>query len=149
MLTQVVIGLFIAIWFLPCGIVAGIGAVLSATARHSGTAFSPATIILIVIAGILFLPAFCVATYLATCWKFSLLLAVDRRLTYRDAMKISRTMVRKHWWEVFGTVFVIGLISTAGIFACCVGILFTAPLAIAAITYLYEDIFGAATAPGA
>jgi hypothetical protein len=35
------------------------------------------------------------------------------------------------------------LITVSGLIACCIGILATAPIGIAAILYAYEDIFGA------
>jgi NhaP-type Na+/H+ or K+/H+ antiporter len=69
-------------------------------------------------------------------------------MSFWEAMKLSRAMVRKHWWAIFGTLIVFGLVASAGVLACCVGTLFTGPLAFGAIVYLYEDIFRAAPAQG-
>ena len=52
-------------------------------------------------------------------------------------------MVGKHWWQVFGLTILVGLVSFAGIFGCCIGVLFTAPIGVAALMIAYETIFGA------
>ncbi len=79
--------------------------------------------------------------YLATCWKFTLPLIVDRQMDFWTAMKTSFKMVNKHWWQVFGLILLIGLLNIAGVLACCVGVLFTAPIGFAALMYAYETIF--------
>ena len=54
----------------------------------------------------------------------------------------SRKMVNKHWWQIFGLVILISLLNVAGLCACCVGLLFTIPIGIAALMIAYETIFG-------
>jgi uncharacterized membrane protein len=81
------------------------------------------------------------ATYLAVCWKFTLPLIIDKQLDFWTAMGTSRKMVKKHWWHVFGLVILISLLNIAGICACCVGVLFTIPIGIAALMFAYETIF--------
>jgi uncharacterized membrane protein len=81
------------------------------------------------------------ATYLAVCWKFTLPLIVDKRLDFWTAMGTSRNMVKKHWWNVFGLIILISLLNLAGVFLCCVGLLFTIPIGFAALMFAYETIF--------
>lgn len=86
-------------------------------------------------------------TYLSVNWLFALPLIIDRELDFGTAMKASWKMVHKHWWHVFGLVVVTGLLNVAGFFACCVGLLFTAPVGIAALMFAYETIFSEEQAP--
>lgn len=79
--------------------------------------------------------------YLQTCWAFTLPLIIDKEMDFWTAMGTSRKMVRKHWWHIFGLTILIGLLNLAGMLACCVGALFTAPLGIAAQMHAYETIF--------
>jgi hypothetical protein len=81
-------------------------------------------------------------TYLALNWQFALPLIIDRQMHFWDAMKMSWKKVHFHWWHVFGFVVIIGLINLGGLLVCCVGLIFTAPLTVAATMYAYETIFG-------
>ena len=84
--------------------------------------------------------------YLKVVWLFTLVLVVDKGLDFWPAMELSRQVVHKHWWAVFAFLLVDWLLWVVGYGACCVGVFVTAPLAIAAFLYAYEDIFGL-TAP--
>jgi hypothetical protein len=87
------------------------------------------------------------ATYLAVCWKFTLPLIVDRQLDFWTAMGTSRRQVRKHWWLVFGLTILISLLNLLGLCLCCVGVLFTFPVGIAALMFAYETIFSEGQTP--
>jgi uncharacterized membrane protein len=80
-------------------------------------------------------------TYLTVSWMFTLPLIADRAMKFWPAMKTSFKMVNRHWWQVFGLFVLASLISIAGLLGCCIGILFTAPIGIAATMYAYETIF--------
>lgn len=82
------------------------------------------------------------AVYLTVSWQFTLPLIIDKQMDFWDAMKMSFKKVHKHWFHVFGFTVVAGLINLAGVCVCCIGLLFTAPIAIAATMYVYETIFG-------
>jgi hypothetical protein len=88
--------------------------------------------------------AFCIipGLYLNVAWVFAMPLIVDRKMGFWDAMELSRKMVSKHWFIVFALLLVNGLLAMAGLIACCIGIFVTAPIAVAALLYAYEDIFG-------
>ena len=70
--------------------------------------------------------------FLQVAWLFAIALVIDRRMNFWDAMELSRKMVCKHWFIVFAFLIVYGLVVVAGLIACCIGILFTAPIGIAA-----------------
>ncbi len=82
-------------------------------------------------------------TFLAISFFFTLPLIIDKQMDFATAMKTSWKMVMKHWWHVFGLTVLSGLLSLLGAFACCVGLLFTVPIGIAALMFGYETIFGA------
>jgi uncharacterized membrane protein len=84
--------------------------------------------------------------YLTTCWAFTLPLIIDKDMDFWTAMKTSYKMVKKHWWQVFALILLVGLINVAGVCLCCVGIIFTAPIAFATLMIGYENIFSASQA---
>ena len=53
---------------------------------------------------------------------------VDQRLGFADSFKWCLDRVKPHLWGMFGLVFLAGIVSGLGFIACCVGILFTAPV---------------------
>ena len=83
------------------------------------------------------------ATFLSVSWKFTLPLIIDRQLDFGAAMKASWKKVNQHWWQVFGLVVLIDLLNLAGLCLCCVGLIVTVPIGLAALMYAYETIFGA------
>jgi hypothetical protein len=86
-------------------------------------------------------------TYLSVNWLFTQSLIIDKQMGFRTAMKTSWKMVHKHWWHVFGLVVITGLLNVAGICLCCVGVLFTFPIGIAALMFAYETIFAEGQTP--
>lgn len=86
---------------------------------------------------------FCIApgVYLAVSWVFALPLVIDKRMDFWPAMELSRKVVTKHWWLMFGFLIVVGLMVIAGLLACIIGIVVTLAISHAAIMYAYEDIF--------
>lgn len=82
--------------------------------------------------------------YLSVCYlPFVGLLILDKQLDFWPAMELSRKVVTKHWWKVFGLVLLSCVVALAGVLVCGVGFFVTLPLAQAATVYAYEDIFGA------
>ncbi len=80
--------------------------------------------------------------YLAVGYTFALPLVIDKKLDFWAAMEVSRRLVHKRWWAIFGLLIVLFLINMVGILACLVGWIVTAPISIAAVMYAYEDLFG-------
>lgn len=83
-----------------------------------------------------------VAISLSVLWMFTLPLVIDKRLGFWEAMELSRKVAMKRFFPLLGLIFISAFIAGMGVIVCCVGILITIPIAIAAITYAYEDIFG-------
>jgi hypothetical protein len=79
--------------------------------------------------------------YLAVAWTFSVVLTIDRRLPFWDAMELSRKVVSRHWFTILGLVLLNALVGISGLLACCIGVFVTAPLALVSLMYAYEDIF--------
>jgi uncharacterized membrane protein len=90
------------------------------------------------IAGLVMLPLFC---YLFTCWIFTYLLMMDRKYTFWTAMNVSRRVVNKCWWGMFGLLIVTFLLQIVGALALCCGIFVTMTFLYSATTAAYEDIF--------
>ncbi len=84
------------------------------------------------------------AIYLAVSWLFAPLLIVDKGLDFWPAMELSRKVAGKHFFSVFGVLFLGGLIMLAGLIALCLGIFVTAPIFFAMVAIAYDDLFGRA-----
>ena len=82
--------------------------------------------------------------YLLVAWMFALPLAVDKQLDFWSAMELSRKVVTKHWFKLFGMTLFMILLMFAGAVALWVGILVAAPITFLMVIYAYEDIFGSA-----
>jgi hypothetical protein len=82
------------------------------------------------------------AMYFSVNWQFTLPLIIDKDMGFWTAIKVSWKMVHKHWFHLFGLLVLVGLLNIAGGCACCVGLLVTVPVGLAAMMYAYEDIFG-------
>jgi uncharacterized membrane protein len=133
-LGNLVVGLIACATALPGGAMIGAGAYLV-----SKEIAIPGAIALIAVGVIaMIIPLI----YLTVCWAFTLPLIMDKRLEFWSAMKLSRQVVRKHWWLMFAFTLVVGLLSGLGVFACLVGLFFTIPLGTAALCYAYETLFG-------
>jgi uncharacterized membrane protein len=85
--------------------------------------------------------------YLGVSWIFTLPLVIDKKMDFWPAMELSRKVVGKHWWGIFGFLLLSFLVVLLGVIACCVGVIVTAAVAEAALMYAYEDIFESRTAP--
>ena len=81
------------------------------------------------------------AIFFAVNWIFALPLVADRQMGAGAALKTSWKQVLRHWWQIFGLVVLVGLLNVAGLLLCCVGLLFTIPLGMAATMVAYEVIF--------
>jgi uncharacterized membrane protein len=138
-LGQLVAGLLAGLCMIPA-VIAGVITILPSVMHHR-----PPGVPQIVIVGLVALVCMIPMIFLQVNWKFTLPLIIDRQMNFWPAMQASWKMVGKHWWQVFGLLVIVGLINVAGVLVCCVGVLFTMPIGIAATMYAYETIFSAAT----
>jgi Membrane domain of glycerophosphoryl diester phosphodiesterase len=95
-------GLLAMVCVLP-GLMVFIGAAASAKGNEPPVG-------LLVVGGILSFIGVLGAIYLTIAWVFALPLVADKLIPFWPAMKLSRRIVSMHWWQVFGVVFLSGLI---------------------------------------
>lgn len=73
---------------------------------------------------------------------FAIPLIVDRNMGVFDAISASIEATKSQWWMFAIFVFVLGLLSFVGVFACVFGLLVTAPFYFTTPAIAYRDIFG-------
>lgn len=87
--------------------------------------------------------------YLIVAWLFfTALLILDKRLDFWAAMEVSRKVVTRHWWTLFGFLLVQVLLTILGTLCCIIGLFLVLPVITAASVYAYEDIFNPGAVPG-
>jgi len=134
LVTSVLSGLCLA----PALTVLGIG-MMPAVVQHREPSVGVA-----VAFGVLLLLGMIPMVFLSTNWVFTLPLIIDRQLDFWTAMKTSWRQVSRHWWSVFALLLLGGLVYLAGLLACGVGVLFTAPIVVGAMVLAYETLFRSA-----
>jgi uncharacterized membrane protein len=78
---------------------------------------------------------------------FTIAFASDHDLSAIEALKASFTTVRANIGSVLVSWLVQGLVVTAGMLACGIGVIVAAPVALLIQTYTYRRLSGGATAP--
>lgn len=66
--------------------------------------------------------------YLTIAYVFTLPLIVDKEMDVWDAMELSRKSVTKHWFKVFGLMFLLSVIFGVGALAFGIGLIWAVPL---------------------
>jgi hypothetical protein len=135
-LQGLVVTLLTLVVMAPGGVLLWVGALMSDGYSSSREAMGFA---LMALGGLLMLPA---VIYVSVIWVFSLPLIIDKRMDFWPAMELSRKVAQQQFFSVFGLLFLCGLIVFAGLIALCLGIFVAAPVAVAAVTVAYEDLFG-------
>jgi uncharacterized membrane protein len=69
------------------------------------------------------------------------LLIIDREMTAMEAVKASYEALKPHGWMMCLLMIVLGLVSSLGFCACCVGILVTLPITIIGQALIYNNFF--------
>lgn len=83
---------------------------------------------------------------IGTVTLFSMPLIADDRAGAIEALMISWNTVKTNFWTYLLAYFIFQLISSAGMFACCIGILFSVPLSMGCIVACYRSVFPAQSA---
>ncbi len=82
--------------------------------------------------------------YLSIAYVFTLPLIADKGMDVWEAMEFSRKTVTKHWFKVFGLLFLLGLIFLAGVMTFGIGLIWAVPLLFLTLYgLLYRSIFDA------
>jgi hypothetical protein len=80
--------------------------------------------------------------YLSVGLGFVFPLILDRRIGWQEAMRTAISTVHRQWFAVAGLVLIYTLLAIAGLFVCCVGMIFTMPLGYAVWAEGYRGLFG-------
>jgi hypothetical protein len=80
--------------------------------------------------------------YLFVGWTFAIPFIIFAKMEFWDAMEISRRLVTKKWWNIFGFLLLLLLINIAGAIVFFIGLLFTVPITYCALYAAFEDIVG-------
>jgi len=79
--------------------------------------------------------------YLAVAWVFTLPLVIDKKLDFWAAMELSRKVITRNWWQMFGLLIVCFLVMLLGVLALVVGVFVAMPVVVGALAHVYDDIF--------
>lgn len=79
--------------------------------------------------------------YLAIAWQLTLPLIQDKKLSFWDAMEVSRKVISADWWSAFVFALACVGLNFLGALCCGIGVLITWPWTMIALAYLYEDLF--------
>ena len=83
---------------------------------------------------------FLVMLFLSVSWSFTFPLVMDRGLSPWTAMEVSRRLVARQWFRVFGVVLVGAILAVLGLLGLIIGVFFTLPLVFCAVACAYEAI---------
>jgi hypothetical protein len=79
--------------------------------------------------------------YLVVAWHYAAILVLDKNVDFWAAMELSRKVVTRHWFGVFGLGLLAILMLLGGFLVCCIGLFVAGPIASAAMVYGYRDLF--------
>lgn len=106
--TAVLFGVIFAC-FIPAMVCGGAAFFTTLGAASAGGSPEPS----VALFAVMFVLAFVGVGFMAyfwTSWIFALPLVLDKQIEFWPAMKLSRRVVRLHWWRVFGVLVVTGLL---------------------------------------
>lgn len=66
--------------------------------------------------------------YLSIAYIFTLPLIADKGMDVWDAMELSRKMVTKHWFKIFGLFFLLSIFMALGVLTLGIGLIWAVPL---------------------
>ena len=79
--------------------------------------------------------------FLVGLYAFVPLLIIDRKMGAIQALQECYDNLRSYAFSIFGLLFVTGLVVGLGVFACCVGLLFTVPLQAVVVGLTYNNFY--------
>ena len=80
--------------------------------------------------------------YFMVSYLFASAIVVDYGIEFWQAMEISRRLVGKHWFRVFGFLLLIILVNLVGALALGIGMLVSLPVSSCAVAIAYRSIIG-------
>ncbi len=80
--------------------------------------------------------------YLAVAYIFTVPLIADKNLGAWEAMETSRSAVTRHWFKVFFTLVIMGLIFMISVIPLGLGLIWTYPMMVSVMGVMYREVFG-------
>lgn len=80
--------------------------------------------------------------YLAVAYIFTVPLIVDKNMGAWEAMETSRSAVTRHWFKVFFTLVIMGLIFMVSMIPLGLGLIWTYPMMVSVMGIMYRETFG-------
>lgn len=80
--------------------------------------------------------------YLSVAYTFALFFIIFGKVDFWKGMELSRKLVSREWFSIFGLVLVLGLLNLLGALAFGVGLLFSIPVSYCALYAAFDDIIG-------
>lgn len=105
----------------------------------------PLTLLMLVEGAIVFLGFLLLiipGIYLFTAYYFAPFFVIFGKLNFWESMEMSRKLIHKEWFGIFGLVIILGLINILGALALGVGVLFTFPITFCALYAAFNNIIG-------
>ncbi|MGC9342953.1 MAG: hypothetical protein ACP5E3_09655, partial [Bacteroidales bacterium] len=81
--------------------------------------------------------------YLSVGYTFVMFFVIFAKVDFWEAMELSRKLVAREWFSIFGLTLVLGLLNFLGALAFGVGLLFSIPITYCALYAAFDDILGA------
>jgi hypothetical protein len=84
--------------------------------------------------------------YLYCAYMLASIIAVDYRISFWNALELSRKVISARWFAFTGVGLLAALLTYLGVLVLCVGIVFTFPIAFLYVVHVYERTVGACRA---
>jgi len=82
--------------------------------------------------------------YLMVAYTFASMFVIFLNTDLSTALRLSRKVIHRNWWNMFGLFLVASIIGISGTILCGVGISFTLPIMHCTLYVAFEDIVGKA-----
>jgi len=79
---------------------------------------------------------------LQTAVMFAAFHIVERNMEFMPAAQASFDTIKQNFWPFLGLQIVASILSMLGVFACCIGIVATAPIFTCIMAVAYRDVYG-------
>lgn len=80
--------------------------------------------------------------YLAVAYIFTVPLIADKNLGAWEAMETSRSAVTRHWFKIFFTLVIMGLIFMVSLIPLGLGLIWAYPMMVSVMGVMYRETFG-------
>lgn len=107
-----------------------------------GIAMAASSLLVKAMCGVIALIMAAVFVYLTIGYTFALLLKADKNLSIWGALEASRKAVTQHWFKVFGTYILMGILAGLSVFPGIILWIWVIPMMYIVLGSLYSTMFG-------